>query len=83
MIHDQIRRYLLSHSADAEVAELADDESLLEAGVIDSAGMVDLIAYLEGTFAITIDEDDMIPENFDSIDAMAAYVDDKVGTPSR
>jgi len=83
MIHDQIRSYLLSHAADSEVSEISDDESLLEAGVIDSAGMVDLIAYLEGTFGITIDEDDMIPENFDSIDAMAAYVDDKVGTPSR
>jgi len=83
MIHDQIRSYLLSHAADSEVSEIRDDESLLEAGVIDSAGMVDLIAYLEGTFGIAIDEDDMVPENFDSVSAIAAYVDDKVGTPSR
>jgi len=82
MIQDQIRQYLLAHAADSEVTHIADDESLLEAGVIDSAGMVDLIAFLEGTFGITIDEDDMIPENFDSLGAITAYVTDKAGTPS-
>ena len=83
MMLDQIRNYLLTHAADGDVSEIADDESLLEAGVIDSAGMVDLIAFLEGTFGITIDEDDMIPENFDSLTAIAAYVTDKAGTPSK
>ena len=79
---DQIRNYLLSHAADADITEIADDESLLEAGVIDSAGMVDLIAFLEGTFGIAVDEDDMIPENFDSLVAITAYVSEKAGTPS-
>jgi len=83
MIHDQICNYLLSHSADADVVELSDDESLLEAGVIDSAGMVELIAYLEGTFGVSIDEDDMVPENFDSVNAIVAFVDNKLGAPSR
>jgi acyl carrier protein len=82
MMQDQIRDYLLAHAADSDVTEIADDESLLEAGVIDSAGMVGLIAFLEGTFGITIDEDDMIPENFDSLSAIAAYVTEKAGTLS-
>ena len=74
---DEIRTYLLSHSATAGIAELADDESLLEAGVLDSMSMVDLIAFIEKTYGIAIDEDDMVPENFDTIDAMAAYVGEK------
>lgn len=71
---DEIRNYLLSHSATSEVDMVSDDESLLEAGVIDSAAMVDLIAFLEKSYSISIDEDDMVPENFDSIEAIVAYV---------
>ncbi|NQU25300.1 MAG: acyl carrier protein [Candidatus Nealsonbacteria bacterium] len=76
-MRDDIRNYLLSHSATAGVADLADNESLLDAGVIDSAAMIDLIVFLEKGCRITIDEDDMIPENFDSVDAIVAYVDGK------
>ena len=76
-MQDDIRSYLLSHSATSGVAELADDESLLDAGVIDSAAMIDLIAFLEKSFEISIDEDDMIPENFDSVAAIVTYVDGK------
>ena len=82
MSRDQIRQYLLAHSAESDISQIADDESLLEAGVIDSAGMVDLIAFLEGTFGITVDEDDMTPENFDSVAAIAAYVEPKTGKAS-
>jgi len=41
--------------------------------------MVDLIAHLEKTYAITIDEDDMVPENFDSVEAIVTYVTGKQG----
>ena len=74
---EKIRSYLLSHSATAGIAELTDDESLLEAGVLDSMSMVDLIAFIEKTYGIAVDEDDMVPENFDTIDAMASYVGEK------
>lgn len=71
---EEIRSYLLSHRATDAVDSFSDDESLLESGVLDSMTMVDLIAHLEQTYAISVDEDDMIPENFDSVDAIAAYV---------
>ena len=74
---DEIRDYLLAHFAPAEGESLSDDESLLEAGIIDSVAMIDLIAHLERTYDIVIDEDDMIPENFDSITAIAAYIEGK------
>jgi acyl carrier protein len=73
-MHDEIRRYVLATSANGEVQSIGDGESLLSAGVIDSAAMVDLIAHLERTYGISVDEDDMTPENFDTIDAIAAYV---------
>lgn len=74
---DEIRQYLLTHFPPPEGGTLSDGESLLEAGVIDSVAMVDLIAHLERTYEIVVDEDDMVPENFDTITAIAAYVDRK------
>lgn len=75
MIRDEIRNYLISKRADGQVPAFSDGDSLLEAGVIDSLMMVDLIAYLEATFGISIDEEDMVPEHFDSIVAIASYVE--------
>ena len=70
----ELREYLTNNRAGDNLPEFGDGDSLLEAGVIDSMVMVDLITYLERTYGITVDEDDMVPENFDSIDAIAAYV---------
>ena len=63
-----------------DVDNLVDDASLLESGVIDSAAMVELLAFLESTYGIAIDEDDLMPENFDSVNAIVAYVRGKQGS---
>ena len=76
-MRNEIRAYLTEHRASEEVDGFADGDSLLELGVIDSLSMVDLIAHLEKTYEITIAEDDMVPENFDSVDAIVAYVEKK------
>ena len=78
----QIREFLKNNRAVASEAEFNDDDSLLEAGVIDSMTMIDLIAFLEGEFGIAVDDDDMTPENFDSVNAIAAYVQSKQSDPT-
>jgi len=77
---DTIREFLKSQLPADEVAEFSNGDSLLEAGIIDSMTMVDLIAFLEEEYAITIGEDDMVPENFDSVDSIATYVEGKRAT---
>jgi acyl carrier protein len=74
---NDLRVFLINHGAASQVRPFTDRDSLLEAGVIDSTTMLDLIAYLEANYQISIDEDDMVPENFDSIDAISAYVESK------
>lgn len=73
-MNTEIREYLLAHRASDEVEDFSDDESLLETGVLDSVAMIDLIAHLEGTYTIQISEDDMTPENFETVEAIVAYV---------
>ncbi|RMF56301.1 MAG: acyl carrier protein [Calditrichaeota bacterium] len=70
----EIRDFLYEENLKSEFENLSDDDSLLEMGIIDSVKMLDLIEYIENQYEIQVDEDDMIPENFDSINAIVAYI---------
>ena len=48
--------------------------NLLDSGTIDSLAMIDLVVYLEDTFGISVATDDLVPDNFSTLDAIAAYV---------
>lgn len=56
---------------------LADDASFLESGIIDSTGVLELVCFLEDTFGIEVADEEMLPENLDSIRAVSAYVSRK------
>ena len=53
---------------------LADDQSLLEAGVVDSTGVLELVAFLEDTFHLQIADKDIIPQNLDTVDSITAFI---------
>lgn len=61
-----------------EIESLPEDASFLEAGIIDSTGVLELVCFLESTFGIEIADDEMLPENLDSIRAVSSYVQRKV-----
>jgi acyl carrier protein len=54
------------------------DASLLDAGIIDSTGVLELVCFLETTFGIEVRDDEMLPENLDSIRAITSYVSRKL-----
>jgi acyl carrier protein len=54
------------------------DASLLDAGIIDSTGVLELVCFLESTFGIEVHDDEMLPENLDSIGAITGYVTRKL-----
>ena len=56
---------------------IADDASFLDAGIIDSTGVLELVSYLEDTWGVTVGDDEMLPENFDSIRGIVAYLQRK------
>lgn len=63
---------------DTSVA-IVPDESLIEAGVIDSTGVLELVAFLEERFGIDVEDADIVPDNLDSLAAIARYVERKGG----
>lgn len=63
---------------DTSVA-IVPDESLIEAGVIDSTGVLELVAFLEERFGLDVEDADIVPDNLDSLAAIARYVERKGG----
>lgn len=60
-----------------DMSGLSDADSLLENGVMDSTGILELVAFLEGEFAIQMSDAEIVPENLDSIASIAAYLERK------
>ena len=50
------------------------DESLLQRGVLDSTGVLELVEFLQDRFGISVDDDEITPENMDSLNSIAAYL---------
>ena len=61
----------------AQGVEFEDESSLLDSGVIDSLGILDLVTFMEESFDIEASDEDLVPENFDSISALVRFVESK------
>jgi acyl carrier protein len=59
-------------------ADLAATDSLLDHGIIDSSGILELVSFVERSFAIEVQDDELIPANFDSIAAIGQFVEQRV-----
>jgi acyl carrier protein len=75
-IRSDIRSFLKS-SAPKGVS-FTDSDNLLTKGVIDSLRMLDMISFLEENYHIKIDEDELMPENFESVDAITRFVEQRI-----
>jgi acyl carrier protein len=60
-----------------DVTGLTDSASLLDLGVVDSTGVLEIMGFLESTFGVTVEDDEIVPENLDSIERIAAFVERK------
>ena len=74
-IQSKIRQFLVENFVLSErIDELGFDESLMENEVVDSTGILELVFFVEDQFGIKIDTSEVLPENFDSINALATYI---------
>ena len=76
-VSEQIKGFIVSHFALTRTRNLGDDDPLLESGIIDSLGVLDLVTYLEQEFNIRVFDDELVPENFQSINCLAAFIQKK------
>jgi len=74
----QVRTFITSNFYVADPTALADEASLLDGGIIDSTGVLEVVAFVESKFSIQVQDDEMLPENLDSIGKIARYVERKL-----
>lgn len=77
----QIRKFMIENFLFEDNGNLYEDTSFLENGIIDSTGVLELIAFLEKTYGISIEDQEIVAENLDSIGRVAAYVHRKLDVP--
>lgn len=78
-IKDQVRVFIReNYLFGDESVELADDASLIENDIIDSTGVLELVAFVEEHFGVRMDDAEIVPANLDSVDRIVAYLDSKM-----
>jgi len=81
-IKEQVRNYILDNFLmGLKVNDIHEDTSFLDIGIIDSTGVIELISFLEETYGIRVEDEEMVPENLDSLKNVERYVAQKMALP--
>ena len=77
-IKSKIRAFIVENFLYGNDGNLKDETSFLEGGILDSTGVLELVSFLEETFSIHVEGDDLVPENLDSLNNLQAYVEKRI-----
>jgi acyl carrier protein len=77
----KIRQFVVSNFLFGNDTGFANNASFLDQGIVDSTGVMELVAHLEKEHGIRIQDDELVPENLDSVEAVAAFVQKKLTNP--
>ena len=64
---NKVREFVIENYLFGDSGQIEEDTSFLGSGIIDSTGILELVSFLEETYGISIDDEELIPENFDSL----------------
>jgi acyl carrier protein len=78
-IQEQVKDFLINNFIFDPSAQIGAEDSLMENGVVDSTGILEVIMWVEQTFGIHVEDSEVLPENFDSIRNIARYAQTKIG----
>ena len=76
---DRVRQFISSMFLQDPAVVLGDEDSLLQMQIVDSTGFLELVSYLETEFGIKVSDDEMVPENLDSLGSIESYLARKLG----
>ena len=74
----QIRQFIITNFLFGDGHHLESETSFMENGIIDSTGILELVSYLEQSFSIKIEDDELVAENLDSLTNVANYLNRKL-----
>jgi acyl carrier protein len=77
-IREQVRQYIVQNFIFDENGKIAENQSLIRSGVLDSTGVLELIVFLEQCYNLHFDDSELTEENFDTLDALSAFIERKI-----
>lgn len=77
-IQQKIRQFIATKSPVVSQGKLSDTDSLLDNNVIDSMGFLDLVTFVESEFDIVVEDDELLTDNFESIETITEFVNNKI-----
>jgi len=82
-IQQELRRFVVDNFLyGEEPSRFSDEDSFLEMGLIDSMGILSLVGFVQERFALDVEDAELIPENWDSIDRIARFIQTKQAVPT-
>jgi len=81
-IGQELRQFLIENFLFGRDSSFSDNDSFIEMGLLDSTGVLELIAFLEKKYGVKLEDDEIVPENLDSIQRISALVTRKLKTNS-
>jgi acyl carrier protein len=77
-IEQKIKQYIEAKSPAVRQGTFLNTDSLLDNNIIDSMGFLDLVTFVESEFEITVEDDELMTENFDSIESITEFINAKI-----
>lgn len=73
-----VRDFIIDNFLFGDSENFAEDTSFLDSGIIDSTGILELVAFLEETYRIAVEDDELVPENFNSLAEISGFLGQKL-----
>jgi acyl carrier protein len=77
VVTDRLKDFVYKKFPLAKKQSVKNSDPLLDSGIIDSLGILDLVAFIEKEFGVHVSDEELMPENFQTVDALAAFVQQK------
>jgi len=81
-ISSEVRGFIAERLSVDDIGTVGPAESLLDAGILDSTGVLELVLFLESTYGICVEDADVVPDNLDTVDRIEAFVCRKLQVPT-
>jgi acyl carrier protein len=78
----KVREFVVENFLFGDGEALKQDTSFMEEGIIDSTGILELVFFIEETFGFSVEDDELVPENMDSLQNIARFIDRKLSANS-
>ena len=78
----ELRNFIVENYLFGREIDFSDDDSFLERGIIDSTGVLELLAWLESRWQVKVEDNELLPENLDSVNRILRFVERKQLLPT-